>query len=38
MIDGHMTRSELVQRLAERHPRFYRSDVERVVDTIFAEF
>ena len=32
-----MTKSELIRRLAERHPRFYRSDVERAVDTVFAE-
>jgi integration host factor subunit beta len=32
-----MTKSELILRLTKRHPRLYKSDVERIVDTIFAE-
>jgi integration host factor subunit beta len=32
-----MTKSELILRLAKRHPRLYTSDVERVVNTIFGE-
>ena len=32
-----MTKSELILRLAERHPLLCRSDVERAVDTIFRE-
>lgn len=32
-----MTKSELIQRLAERSPHLYMRDVERIVDTIFEE-
>jgi integration host factor subunit beta len=32
-----MNKSELILRLAKRHPHLYRSDVERIVDTIFDE-
>jgi len=32
-----MTRSELIQRLAERNPHLYQRDVERIVATIFEE-
>jgi integration host factor subunit beta len=32
-----MTKSELILRLAARHPRLYKSDVERAVDTIVGE-
>jgi integration host factor subunit beta len=32
-----MTKSELILRLAERHPRLCASDVERIVNTIFGE-
>ncbi len=32
-----MTKSELIQRLAERNPHLYMRDVERIVDTIFDE-
>lgn len=32
-----MTKSELVQQLAERNPHLYLRDVEKVVDTIFEE-
>lgn len=32
-----MTKSELVQRLAERNPHLYMRDVEKIVDTIFEE-
>lgn len=32
-----MTKSELVQRLAERNPHLYMRDVEKIVDTIFDE-
>jgi integration host factor subunit beta len=32
-----MIKSELILRLAERHPRLYMRVVERVVDTIFDE-
>jgi len=32
-----MTKSELIQRLAEQNPRLYERDVERVVATIFDE-
>ena len=30
-----MTKSELIQRLAEKHPHLYERDVERIVATIF---
>ncbi len=32
-----MTKSELIQRLAERNPHLYLRDVERIVETIFDE-
>lgn len=32
-----MTKSELVQQLAERNPHLYLRDVEKIVDTIFDE-
>ena len=32
-----MTRSELLQRLADENPHLFRRDVERIVDTIFQE-
>lgn len=32
-----MTKSELVQRLAERNPHLYMRDVEKIVETIFDE-
>jgi integration host factor subunit beta len=32
-----MTKSELVQRVAELHPYLHHSDVERVVETIFEK-
>ena len=32
-----MTKSELIQRLAERNPHLYLRDVEKIVDTIFGE-
>lgn len=32
-----MTKSELIARLAERNPHLYRRDLERVVNTVFAE-
>ncbi len=32
-----MTKSELIQRLAEQNPRLYERDVERIVATIFDE-
>ncbi|WEZ85569.1 integration host factor subunit beta (plasmid) [Rhizobium sp. 32-5/1] len=32
-----MIRSELVHSIASRNPHLYRSDVERIVDTIFEE-
>lgn len=32
-----MTKSELVARMAERHPHLYMRDVERIVDTVFEE-
>lgn len=32
-----MTKSELIQRLAERNPHLYMRDVEKIVDTIFDE-
>ena len=32
-----MTKSELIQRLAEQNPRLYSRDVERIVATIFDE-
>jgi integration host factor subunit beta len=32
-----MTKSELIQRLAERNPHLYHRDVERIVNTIFEE-
>ncbi len=32
-----MTKSELIQRLAERNPHLYQRDVERIVTTIFEE-
>lgn len=33
----YMTKSELILRLAKRHPHLYKSNVERAVDTIFGE-
>ncbi len=32
-----MTKSELIIRLAEKHPHLYQRDVEKVVSTIFNE-
>jgi integration host factor subunit beta len=32
-----MTKSELIQRLAERNPHLYQRDVERIVTSIFDE-
>lgn len=32
-----MTKSELIQRLAEKNPHLYLRDVERIVETIFEE-
>lgn len=32
-----MTKSQLIQRLAERNPHLYHRDVERIVNTIFEE-
>ncbi len=32
-----MTKSELIQRLAEMNPHLYQRDVERIVNTIFDE-
>ena len=32
-----MTKSELIQRLAEKNPHLYMRDVEKIVDTIFEE-
>jgi integration host factor subunit beta len=32
-----MTRSELIRRLAERHPHLYQRDLEIIVNTIFLE-
>ncbi len=32
-----MTKSELIQRLLEQHPRLYQRDIERVVATVFDE-
>ena len=32
-----MTKSELIQRLAERNPHLYQRDVERIVSTILDE-
>jgi integration host factor subunit beta len=32
-----MTKSELIQKLAERNPHLYMRDVEKIVDTIFDE-
>lgn len=32
-----MTKSELIQILAERNPHLYMRDVEKIVDTIFEE-
>ncbi|NQU70595.1 MAG: integration host factor subunit beta [Rhodospirillales bacterium] len=32
-----MTKSELIQRLAEQNPHLYQRDVERIVATIFDE-
>ena len=32
-----MTKSELIQRIAEINPHLYRRDVERIVNTIFDE-
>jgi len=34
---GAMTKSELIARLAEKHPHLYQRDVERIVTTIFDE-
>lgn len=32
-----MTKSELIQMLAERNPHLYMRDIEKIVDTIFDE-
>lgn len=32
-----MTKSELIQKLAEKNPHLYMRDVEKIVDTIFDE-
>lgn len=32
-----MTKSELIQRLAERNPHLYMRDVEKIVETVFDE-
>lgn len=32
-----MTKSELIQKLADRNPHLYQRDVERIVSTIFDE-
>lgn len=32
-----MTKSELIQRLADQNPNLYRRDIERIVSTIFDE-
>ena len=32
-----MTKSELIQRLAEKNPHLYLRDVEKIVDTVFEE-
>jgi len=32
-----MTKSELIQRLAEQNPHLFLRDVEKIVDTIFGE-
>ena len=32
-----MTKSELIQRLADQNPHLYMRDVEKIVDTIFEE-
>ncbi len=32
-----MTKSELIQRLAEKNPHLYQRDVERIVSTVFDE-
>lgn len=35
--NGTMTKSELIQRIAELNPHLYHRDVERIVSTIFEE-
>jgi integration host factor subunit beta len=37
MVDGYMTKSELILRLARRKPHLYMSDAEKIVDIIFDE-
>jgi integration host factor subunit beta len=37
MVDGYMTKSELILRLARRKPHLYMSDVEQIVDVIFDQ-
>ncbi len=32
-----MTKSELIQRLAERNPHLYLRDIEKIVETVFEE-
>ena len=32
-----MTKSELIQKLAERNPHLFLRDVEKIVDTVFDE-
>lgn len=32
-----MTKSELIQKLAERNPHLYLRDIEKIVDTVFNE-
>ncbi len=36
-IDGTMTKSELILRLAEHNPHLYQRDIERIVSTVFDE-
>src|ERR1700751_3420483 len=36
-MGGALTKSELIQHLAERNPHLYQRDVERIVTTIFDE-
>ena len=36
-MGGAMTKSELIQHLAEHNPHLYQRDVERIVTTIFDE-
>jgi Bacterial DNA-binding protein len=36
-LDGGMTKSELISRIAEQNPRLFAKDVEKAVNAVFDE-